>query len=207
MSAIASPAVAYCDCLEDIKQRLAKVSRILLGHSPMKHEGLDAEVVFLLLRKSLEQIAFSSLIAHKDIYEKVHADFAKTWRVKKLLERLEDIHPNFYPKPVDGPSVDEKGIRHFLDVKEGFLTRDEFVFLYDKCSEVLHTWNPFRQDPRVVHTARPMAEWVQRIHRLLNIHYVQLVDMDEVWLVEMHNAVDGKVHAYPATSPPPGAAP
>lgn len=62
--------------MEDSKARFAKVSRILLGHSPMKDDGLDGEVVCLLVRKSLEQIALASLVAHKDAYNAVHANFA-----------------------------------------------------------------------------------------------------------------------------------
>jgi len=64
--------------MDDIKQRILKVDKMLMGHSPMKHEGLDGEVICLLIRKSLEQIAFASLVAHKDDYAKIHTDFAKT---------------------------------------------------------------------------------------------------------------------------------
>jgi hypothetical protein len=120
----------------------------------MKQEGLDGEVVCLMVRKILEQIAFASLIAHKDAYETTHSDFAKTWRVRQLLERIEAIHPGFYPRPVSGPTVDDSGVKHFADVNDGFLTREDFVFLYDKCSEALHTWNPFRAGARVVDTQR-----------------------------------------------------
>ena len=196
---ISSPAVAYCNCMEDIKHRLFDVNRILSGYSPMGHEGLDGEVVFLLIRKSLEQMAFSSLIAHKDAYSQIHEDFAKTWRVKKLLERIHAIHPDFYPKPVSFPAVDTGRVKHLLDVTEGYLTQDEFVFLYDACSEVLHTWNPYRPGPRVVDTQRPMAEWVQRIQRLLDLHYIRLAGEDGVWVIQMHHPEDGKVHAFPAS--------
>lgn len=134
----------------------------------MKHEGLDGEVVCLLIRKSLEQIAFASLIAHKNEYAKVHADFAKTWNAKRLLERIEAIHPDYYPKPAARPTVETGCVKHLLDVKDGYLTRDDFVLLYGTCSEVLHTWNPYRPGPRVVVTQRPLVEWVQRIQRLLD---------------------------------------
>jgi hypothetical protein len=196
---VISPVVAYCNCMDDIKQRLLKVNKILSGHSPMKHEGLDGEVVCLLIRKSLEQIAFASLIAHKDEYAKVHADFAKTWNAKRLLERIEAIHPDYYPKPVAFPTVETGRVKHLLDVKDGYLTRDDFVFLYGTCSEVLHTWNPYRPGPRVVVTQRPLVEWVQRIQRLLDLHYIRLAGQEGIWVVQMHHPVDGKVHAFPAS--------
>ena len=191
-----SPAVAYCNSMEDVKHRLLKVDKMLIGHSPMKHEGFDGEVMCLLIRKSLEQVAFASLIAHRDAYAKVHADFEKTWRVKKLLERIEAIHPNFYPKPVAFTTVDTGRVKHLIDVTNGYLTREEFVFLYDTCSEVLHTWNPYRPGPRIVNTQRPLAEWVNRLKRLLDLHCIRFVGDPAVWVIQMHHPGDGKVHAF-----------
>jgi hypothetical protein len=194
-----APVLTYCACMQDIKHRLLEANRIVGGHSPLGNEGLDAEVLFLLVRRSLEQIAFSSLVAHKDVYSSVHNDFAKTWRVKKLLERIEAIHPDFYPKPVRFSTVVTGRVKHLLEVTDDYLTKDEFAFLYDACSEVLHTWNPFREGPRVVDTQRPMAEWIQRTQRLLDLHYVRLAGEDGVWVVQMHHPEDGKVHAFPAS--------
>jgi hypothetical protein len=65
-------AIAYCNCMEDLKARLKLIRSVTEGHSPLGDEGLDGEVVCLLLRKVLEQIAFSSLVAHRQTYEKVH---------------------------------------------------------------------------------------------------------------------------------------
>ena len=194
-----SPIVEYCNCMEDIKQRLLKVNKILSGHSPLRNEGLDGEVVCLLIRKSLEQIAFSTLIAHKEAYTRVHTDFAKTWRVKELLKRIEAIHPNFYPKPVTFTSIDTGNVKHLLDIEDGYLTRDDFIFLYNTCSKVIHTWNPYAPGPRVVVTQRPLSEWVHRIQRLLDLHYLQFVSENGVWVIQMNHPDDGKVHAFPAS--------
>jgi hypothetical protein len=197
-SAETSPPVAYCNCMDDIKQRLNKVDRILIGHSPMKHEGLDAEVVCLLIRKSLEQLAFSSLIAHKEAYVDVYNDFSKTWRAKQLLDRLKTVHPEFYPRPVRFSEDATPPVKHLLDAPDGFLTQEEFVFLYDCCSQAIHTWNPFTPGPRVIDTQRPLTEWVNRIKTLLDLHYVRLAGEQGVWVVQMNHPVDGKVHAFPA---------
>ncbi|MGB8600147.1 MAG: hypothetical protein WCD07_07865 [Burkholderiales bacterium] len=186
--------------MEDIKQRLLSINKIVNGYSPLGSEGQDGEVVCLLLRKVLEQLAFASLIAHKSTYSAVYSDFARTWRAKRLLDRLAVVHPDYYPKPVAFPSVDTSSVKNMLEVKEGFLTQNEFVFLYDNCSEVLHTWNPFRVGPRVVSFDRPILEWVQRIQRLLDVHWVHLSGESDLWLIQMHQPEDGKVHAYLATA-------
>jgi hypothetical protein len=181
--------------MEDVKRRLAVVQAIVSGQSPLGRDDFDGEVVCLQLRKSLELIAFASLSAHKDAYAQAHDDFSTHWNAKRLLSKLEKIHPDFYPKPVTVAQTDARGVRQFADVAEGFLTRDEFVFLYDKCSEAMHTWNPFRTDPRVVNFERSISEWVARIQRLLTVHWVRLIGTTDVLLVQMHEP-DGKVHAY-----------
>jgi hypothetical protein len=192
--------VVYCNCMEDVKRRLAIIRAIVSGHSPLGREDFDGEVACLHLRKSLELIAFSSLSAHRDAYAQVHNDFATHWNAKRLLAKLEKVHPDFYPKPVEFSQSDQTGVKHLADVKEGFLTRDEFVFLYDKCSEVIHARNPFKAGPPVVRFERSISDWVVRIQRLLDVHWIRLVESTDVWVVQMHQPVGGKVHAYYAQS-------
>ena len=200
---LCTPVSLYCMYLEDIKTRINRINKIVVvGHSPMKNEPWDVEVTFLFLRKCLEQMAFSWLIANKEAYSAAHADFATNWKIKTLLKRIEALNPDFYPKPVIFPEqADANGIKHLADVPDGFLTRDELEILYDLCSEVLHTWNPYRAGPWQLDTEKPIAEWVQRLQRLLNHHYIRLLD-GTVWVIQMVHPVDGKVHAFPAASVP-----
>ncbi len=88
-----------------------------------------------------------------------------------------------------------------LDVAAGFLTRDEFVMLYDRCSEVLHSRNPFRSEPAVINFERSLQEWVDRSQKLLSIHLMQVAGSGHVWLVQMKHPTDGKVHAAIAEPP------
>jgi len=192
-----SPAALYCSFMEDIKARVNRVNKMISGHSPMKNEGWDGEVMMLFLRKCMEQLAFSSLIANKDAYAAVHADFATNWKLKNLLSRIDKLNPNFYPRPIRLSHVDDRGIKRMEPVVEGFLSREEMEFLYDATSEVLHTWNPYRTDPRIVNLGRPLAEWVARLQRLLDLHYVQLLD-GGMWIVQMNTDPDGRVHAFPS---------
>jgi hypothetical protein len=87
---------------------------------------------------------------------------------------------------------------HFDVVADGFLTRDEFVFLYDRCSDVIHDWNPFREGPLVVQFERPIGEWAQRIERLLAFHRIRLVDQADILVVELRDT-SGKAHVLTAT--------
>lgn len=190
-------AVTYCKCMEDVKARLNLIRAITEGQLPLGAEGLDGEVVCLLLRKVLEQIAFSSLVAHRETYEDVHNDVGSIWRAKRLLERLGKLHPEFYPAPVRRGVSQHFGVQHqFEPVTDGFLTKDEFVFLYDTASDGIHTWNPFKDAERVINFQRPIAEWVVRIEALLDHHLVHFVGTQDLWLIQMDNPEDHKVHAF-----------
>lgn len=190
-------AVTYCNCMEDVKSRLKLIRAITEGHSPLGAEGLDGEVVCLLLRKVLEQIVFSSLVAHRETYEAVHNDVGSIWRAKRLLERLGKLHPDFYPAPVQCGVSQHLGVQHhFEPVTDGFLTKEEFVFLYDTASDGIHTWNPFKEAERVINFKRPIAEWVVRIGALLDHHLVHFVGTQDLWLIQMDSPEDHKVRAF-----------
>lgn len=192
-----SAAVTYCNCMEDVKSRLKLIRAITEGHSPLGAEGLDGEVICLLLRKVLEQTAFSSLVAHRATYEAVHNDVGSIWRAKRLLERLEKLHPDFYPAPVRRGVSQHLGVQHhFEPVTDGFLTKDEFVFLYDTASNGIHTWNPFKEAERAINFQHPIAEWVVRIGALLDHHLVHFVGTKDLWLIQMDSPEDHKVHAF-----------
>jgi hypothetical protein len=188
--------VLYCECMEEVKRRVLLINEVVSGRSPCGHEDMDAEVVCLNLRKSLELIAFSSLSAHKEAYAQAHANFAAHWRAKRLLAEMAKIHRDFYPQPISVSAANDQRVRQIENVNDGFLTADEFVFLYDQCSEVLHTRNPFRTDPRIVRFGRPIAEWIGRIERLLDLHMVHLAGSSDRWIIQMRSPEDGKVHAF-----------
>jgi hypothetical protein len=187
----------YCSGMEDVKQRLQMIKSITQGHSPLGSEGHDGEVVCLLLRRVLEQIAFSSLVAHRATYEEIHDDVSTVWRAKRLIERLENVHPEFFPSPVRRGISPHAGIHHhFEPVEDGYLSRDEFEFLYDTASNGIHTWNPFKDAERIINFERSIAEWVSRIETLLDHHLVRFVGTQDLWLVQMDSPEDHKVHAF-----------
>lgn len=191
-SAIAS----YCNAMEEIKTRMAHIQRVTKGYSPFGREDFDGESIFMLMRKALETMAFASLTAHREAYATVFDDASTQWRAKRLIERLGQIHPDFYPKPVHIGEKDERGVIQMKNIEDGFLTPDEFVFLYDKCSEVIHTRNPLRGGDNTVYARRSIYDWTLRIVKLLGQHVIRLHGSADVWLVQLQREDDGRVHAY-----------
>lgn len=182
--------------MEQVKRRLRVVRTIASGTARTGDDNADAEFACLQTRKALELIAFATLSANRERYAQVRADIAKEWRASKILERLRRMNPHFYPKPVIEVPTGAPGHHYFDNVTDGFLTEEEFAFLYDKCSDALHEWNPFRPEPRRIELQRHISDWADRIERLLTLHYVQLVDQDDVLLVQLNASSDGKAHVY-----------
>lgn len=131
----------YLKQMSDVRDRLNAV--IWLAHSEQIFKGSHdylLESMFLQLRKVLELIAFGSLTANQAKYAAAHAQFEKHWKAAKILKDLETVNPDFYPRPAKLTKVPVKGeAANYALLTDGFLTKDEFVFLYDISSAVIHT--------------------------------------------------------------------
>jgi hypothetical protein len=69
---------------------------------------------------------------------------------KPILDKIEKLNPDFYPMALDPPQEIAAGKRHFPRPTDGFLTKDDLVFLYCASSAVLHTPNPYTaKDPTI----------------------------------------------------------
>ena len=184
----------YCDCMEEVKLRLSIVDVILEQDSVLSTELLDGELACFQLRRVLEQIAFSSLCVHRDIYQDARKDLETAWRAKGILTQLQLIHPEFYPRPAIMKKVSGNPVLQLVSLDDGFLTISDFEFLYDRCSDLIHSWNPFSTRERMIDFERPLKDWVNRIKMLLNFHYVHLHGVPDLWVVQMVGE-DAKVQA------------
>lgn len=189
-----SPETLYCDHMEEIKKRLEIVDSVVDSKVTTGNESKDAEIICLQIRKVLEMIAFASIISNEEKYSEAYSNISTHWRIGDILKKLEAINPKYYPTPVKYGKSKNEGVIHFDLVEEGYLTVDDLIKLYDKCSKILHTWNPYRTEPRIVDFGLSIQEWVNRIRRLLDIHYMKAVESDSIRVVIMNDPNDGKVH-------------
>jgi len=191
----------YCRSLDEIRERLALVRSICDGSVTTGSEAFDYEIVSVNFRKILELIAFGALTANKDAYATAYAKYEKHWMAKQLLECLEKVHPDFYPTALIQPVISNEIPRkvHFELVADGFLTRDEFVELYNLCSGVIHSRNPFAPQSDI-NFRIPVKEWAARVETLLRFHIFRLVGLPQVWVGELCAPGDGKAHVYVANT-------
>jgi hypothetical protein len=143
MSDMPSDIQIYCDYMVEVRTRIAIIQAVLEGRIGTGIEGCNNELIFLQFRKILEVIAFASLAANKQKYSQVHANFAKHWKPEKMLAELEKINANFYPTPLEAMQAPPNGVKHFPLMVDGFMTKNEFVSLYNVCSDVMHKQNPY----------------------------------------------------------------
>jgi hypothetical protein len=171
----------YLQCMERVTSgpptRFSCGKYKQVTHTPKRRTHSSA------LPKGLEEVAFSSLCANREKYSAIHAKFATFWRAKDLLKEIGQINPYFYPvsiRPAKQIQVEDgRKLTHFAATADDCLTKDEFVHLYTKASEVLHSRNPYRQDDATINVKYTVPEWLVKIKNLLAVHTIQLIDNEE----------------------------
>jgi hypothetical protein len=182
MSNVSDDTKLYVKCMEETRDRLNFVKSVLAGNRISGPQIIEQELVFLQLRKILELVAFASLTANREKYAAAHSKFATHWRATQLLQYLAEINPDFYPMPVQKPQLQD-GIKHMAAVDD-FLTKDDFISLYDVASKLLHVGNPFSTKDQVTRMRYNTRQWIERIQALIALHVIRLVD-GKVWVVEV----------------------
>ncbi len=184
----------YADCMSRLRDRLNVIDDVLSGRISVNHQGLMAEVIFLQFRKSLEELAFASLSANRDIYAAVHAKFSVHWKAKDMLTELGRVNANFYPVALQPPKE-----KHFERLLDGFMTRDEFIDLYKHSSEALHTRNPYKEGDPTIRIGFTVQEWSARFRNLIRWHSMTLVS----GRILLCNVPDGgPIHVYTSAPTP-----
>jgi hypothetical protein len=153
-------------------------------------------MIFLQFRKILELVAFASLTANKDVYSAAYAEFATHWNAKRMLGYLEKVNADFYPIALEPFITTAEGMKHFPRAAGGFMTKEEFVTLYNTCGKVLHARNPFSTEDPVIQIGYRAEQWVSRIQKLLAVHVIALVSGDR-WVIIIPS--EGKIQGCSAT--------
>ncbi|MBW4017679.1 hypothetical protein HG533_02460 [Moraxella osloensis] len=197
----------YCILLEEIKLRINSVMEIIderknkeqnLNMEEMIQFHMKTEFICLQIRKILELIIFGTMVANQEVYKKTYSDFKNHWNVRKIMRKIEIINKNYYPIAMSfGDSkLNDDGINytHELNVlNTEFLTKEEFIKLYDKCSEIIHSPNPF-QNNHLINFEKTLEDWMYKIVSLIYIHQIKLVNSKHTWLITLNYSPNGKIN-------------
>ena len=134
----------YIKVLAEIKRRTAVIDAIHFKEINSLYEATTIETAYLQLRKILELIAFSSLIANINVYSKQYNKFATHYNAHLMFKDMKRVNVNFYPEPIiQTPSKNHEFVSEWSTPSSGYLTKDDFLELYEKCGRMMHAENPY----------------------------------------------------------------
>ena len=163
----------YAACMSEIKKRMYNIKdRLSQGTTPLK-ALFDTEYICLQFRSIIELIALASLAAQKKQYTKGAEKLKKEWRAKAIIQYLKNINPHFYPTPVE--ILDNGDI---ISNENDYLTINDFLEVYDSCSDYLHVQNPFGS-PHNFDIYGKFIAWWYKIEQLIAAHIIQLVESNK----------------------------
>lgn len=170
----------YENCLFEIRNRIMVIEDHLNGLFNEKYIITEVEFICLQFRKILEKIAMASLVANNEEYKKVNEKFAKNYHAERILRDLERVNKDFYPVPtkrkIVGLTPEGKSISEMIEIKEGFLNKEEFIKIYEKCGGMLHAINPYASTKNLDDIQKEFPEWLSKIAILINHHHIELCD-------------------------------
>lgn len=189
----------YADVMNEIKRRTSVVYSILNGERSTLYKVTNIELMCLQIRKILELIALGSLVANQKVFLRKVNNLEKMWNARLILADIEKLNPDFYPRPIDEmPSKEEGVVSDWIDIKDGFLTKNEFIKVYEKCAKILHAENPLGNGIDYKYYEKVIPEWMYKIRRLLNSHIIKLLNDKNLYLVHMQeaNSKEAKVYVF-----------
>lgn len=105
-----------------------RVEEIKKAPNIIKHWQPMVEYKALHLRKIIEQILLSSLIANAEVYQQYYNRLGREWNARLICRDLERIHPKFFPVA----AIDDHENQHISDNPKDNLTSEEVIEMYEK---------------------------------------------------------------------------
>lgn len=176
--------------MSEVKHRIHVVYDILSkykgGRSTTGFRESDIEVCFLQIRKCLELVMYSCLSAQYhagvSLQEKI---YNKEWNAVKILKYIEGRNPGGFPQAVKS-KWDDLLNRGQISPRDDALTKDDFIYLYDRiCGKYMHA-------NRNIYALRDhesifenIEDWTTKIVNLLDDHWIP-ADMNFSFAVRLY---------------------
>lgn len=187
----------YVHLMNEIKKRSNSVLTMLQKKYSTAYPVTNIEFMCLQIRKMLELISLGSLVINKSDFEEQKIKYEKFWHAERILSDIERLNPDFYPKPIYEKPSSVLGIKNdFIELEDGYLKRDEFAKIYEKCGKIMHADNPFGSKVDIKYYESQIMNWLDLIVRLLNTHVIRLKDNNNFYLIHMKEDRDDLVHGY-----------
>jgi hypothetical protein len=188
---------AYIAVMGEIKRRVDVVHALIRNEATVLYRATHVESMVLQVRMITELIALASIAANRSLFEEQRQKFEKHWHPERILKDVEKLNPNFYPRPVKEVASERPGVvNDLVEIKSGFLTREQLIGVHGRCGDLLHAKNPYGKGVDYKLYERMVPQWLEQIRVLLNCHQVHLLDSKYFYLVHMKEDRDDGVHMY-----------
>ena len=172
----------YLQQMVEIKKRQEVIRNICAHRFSTGFLYTDIEVCVLQVRKIIELIGMGSIISNREEYSRIYEKYSSNWNAKHIFRDVARINPNFYPRPIIVKK--QEGLPdEFVDIQDGFLTKENAIKIYDKCGAFLHANNPYNTSTNICYYEEHLGMWNQQIVRLLNTHLVCLNDNNMYFII------------------------
>lgn len=200
----------YSRLLHEARTRLDLLETVLNDGMTLREkppaQWVVRELCLLQLRMLCEVIALGCLVAHGDIDGTHSKRLRKEYAADAIVSEMVKLHSMFFPVPVVQQSgIPSGGVRRFIaDRGVNSLTREELCTLYAECGDGLHKGNikkiaePMNPNP----DNSDLVVWTKKIHGLLDIHWIYLIDRDSHMIGWLRRAQSGKAGVAFATNMP-----
>lgn len=187
----------YCNLMSEIKMRTSAIVEILKGRATTTYQNTNIEFMCLQIRKILELISMGSLVVNREEFDAIGKKYSEYWNAKLILQDVERLNSDFYPIPIQVIQSNEPEVVNELKkLNSGFLTREDFVKIYDKCGRIMHSYNPFGSKIDYEFYNANIKNWLNLIIGLLNTHLVHIKGIEGFYLIHMKENRDENVHGY-----------
>jgi hypothetical protein len=172
---------SYCRLMTAIKSRTA-VILALLDQRQLMPDFCAAELIKLQTRMICETLAISCLLVHGDIEGARTARLTSAYQADFIMNALERLHPNFYPRPTR-QIVRDGAVVGWEDIKDGFLSKQELLKSYHAAGEFLHAGHlvDFLSGRQKLVDPLEVRTWVAKLTTLLSHHHIFLSDSPTTW--------------------------
>jgi hypothetical protein len=142
----------------EVKRRFRAAAHMLNSDIPMSGDtDIDNECAFAQVRRIVELITFSALIADRGHYQAHRlreaakknndkGDYTADWNAKEILKRLNKVNPNFLPQSAGEPVAGPDNTKHIPYGAIGPKTHSDLITIYETASRYMHPSNPFAED-------------------------------------------------------------
>jgi len=180
-------AVGYKRIMQEIKERLIFCGKLCKNLYAQENEisKIDIEICCLQIRKMIELIAMGSLVVNKSEFERIGKNFSGMWKAKDIFREIKRLNPSYFPKPIK--NVIESNDNTLETITENVFTEQTIEKVYDKCSRLIHTPNPFGSVSAYEYYVDHIPLWLDYILNTLLTHVIVFPESKGAFIIELNS--------------------